>query len=54
MNKKQSCVIYDDYYDLWESMTAYYESKINEGIKAERIEWPEYLRKQATRTKRMA
>lgn len=54
MNKEQSCVIYDDYYDLWESMTAYYESKVSEGIKAERIEWPEYLKKQATRTERMA
>lgn len=53
MNKEQSCVIYDDYYDLWESMTAYYESKVSEGIKAERIEWPEYLKKQATRTERM-
>ncbi|MGP5543225.1 hypothetical protein ACTXMH_11835, partial [Psychrobacter celer] len=49
MNKEQSCVIYDDYYDLWESMTVYYESKISEGIKAERIKWPEYLENQATR-----
>ncbi len=53
IDKKQNCVIYDDYYDLWESMTAYYESKVSEGIKAERIEWPEYLKKQATRTERM-
>ncbi|MGP9637216.1 hypothetical protein [Psychrobacter sp. AOP3-A1-26] len=54
MNKEQSCVIYDDYYDLWESMTVYYESKISEGIKAERIKWPEYLENQATRAERMA
>lgn len=54
INKKQSCIIYDDYYDLWESMTAYYESNINEDVKAERVEWPEYLKKQATRTERMA
>lgn len=54
IKKEQSCIIYDDYYDLWESMTAYYESNINEDVKAERIEWPEYLKKQATRTERMA
>lgn len=52
-HNKQSCIIHHDYYDLWESMTAYYESKVSEGIKAERIEWPEYLKKQATRTERM-
>lgn len=52
-NKEQSCVIYDVYYDLWESMTDYYESKISFDIKGRRIEWPDYLRKQATRTERM-
>lgn len=54
INKKQSCIIYDDYYNLWKLMTAYYESNINEDVKAERVEWPEYLKKQATRTERMA
>ena len=33
---------------------SYYESNINEDVKAERVEWPEYLKKQATRTERMA
>ena len=46
-NKEKSCVTYDDYYELWESITDYYESKIDKNIKAERIQWPEYLMKQA-------
>lgn len=49
-----SCIIYDDYYDLWESITDHYESKVSENIKNDRIEWPDYLKKQATRNERMA
>ncbi len=52
-NKEQSCVIYDDYYDLWESVTDYYESSVSEEIKCARVDWPNYLKKQATRTERM-
>lgn len=54
IEKKQSCVIYDDYYDLWESFTSFYEQHIDEQAKSKRTEWPDYLKKQATRTKRMA
>lgn len=49
-----SCIFYDDYYDLWESITDRYESNISENIKIERVEWPDYLKKQATRNERMA
>ena len=52
-NKEQNCVIYDDYYDLWESITDHYESSVSEEIKCARIDWPSYLTKQATRTERM-
>lgn len=52
-NKEQVCVIYDDYYGLWESITDYYESKIDKNIRAERIQWPQYLLKQAMPIKRM-
>ncbi|WP_367111939.1 hypothetical protein [uncultured Psychrobacter sp.] len=52
-HNKQSCIIHHDYYDLWESMTTYYESKVSEDLKVERVDWPDYLKKQATRTERM-
>lgn len=52
--KEQNFFIYDEYYDLWESMTYYYESRISEEAKNKRAEWPDYLKKQATRTERMA
>lgn len=48
-----SYITCDDYYDLWESITDYYESKVSENIKNDRIEWPDYLKKQATRNERM-
>ena len=49
-----SCIFYDDYYDLWESITDHYESKISADIKDKRIEWPDYLKRQATPNERMA
>lgn len=49
-----SCIFYDDYHNLWESITGHYESKVSENIKNDRIEWPDYLKKQATRNERMA
>lgn len=49
-----SYITYDDYYDIWESITDHYESKVSENIKNDRIEWPDYLKKQATRNERMA
>lgn len=49
-----SCIFYDDYYDLWESITDHYESKVSENIKDDRIGWPDYLKKQATPNERMA
>lgn len=51
---RNSYILYDDYHDLWESITKHYESNISENIKNKRIEWPEYLKKQATRTECMA
>lgn len=53
-NKEQSCVIYDDYYELWQTMTDYYESMVKFDVKGKRIEWSDYLKEQATRTRRMA
>lgn len=53
-SKEQSCIIYDNYYDLWGKITDYYDSKISTDIKNKRIEWPGYLKKQATRMNRMA
>ena len=44
---------YDDYYGLWESITDYYELRIDKNIRAERIQWPQYLIKQAMPIKRM-
>lgn len=52
-NKEQSCVTYDDYYGLWESITDYYELRIDKNVKAERVQWPQYLVKQAMPVKRM-
>lgn len=48
-----SCIFYDDYYCLWKSITGHYESNVSENIKQTRIEWPDYLKKQATRNERM-
>ena len=47
-NKEKSCVIYGDYYELWQSFTNFYEQHIDEQAKKERTEWPDYLKKQAT------
>ena len=44
---------YDDYYGLWESITDYYELRIDKNVKTERIQWPQYLIKQAMPIKRM-
>lgn len=52
--KEQYCFIYDDYYELWDSMTAKYENMIREHINNPRAEWPDYLKKQATHIERMA
>lgn len=52
--KEQHFFIYDEYYDLWESMNDYYEAKISIDTKGQRVEWPDYLKKQATRIERMA
>lgn len=54
VNREEGCVVYDEYYDLWEPMTDYYESKISADIKDKRIEWPDYLKRQATPNERMA
>ena len=48
IDKKQSCVIYNDYYELWRLFTSFYEQHIDERDKNERTEWPDYLKKQAT------
>jgi|26BtaG_2_1085354.scaffolds.fasta_scaffold03543_7 hypothetical protein len=53
-SNNQSCIIYDDYYDMWQSITDYYENMINQDVKDKRVEWPEYLKKSATRQYRMA
>jgi len=53
-SNNQSCVIYDDYYDMWQSITDYYETMINQDVKDKRVEWSEYLKKSATRQYRMA
>lgn len=50
---REICIFYDSY-ELWESITDYYESDIIDNIKSTRVEWPEYLKKQATRTEHMA
>lgn len=52
-NKEQGCVTYDDYYGLWESITDYYELRIDKNIRVERIQWSQYLLKQAMPIKRM-
>ena len=49
----ESCIFYD-YHDLWESITDHYESDIIDNIKSARVEWPEYLKKQAIRTEHTA
>ena len=52
--KQQNVFIYDEYYGLWKSMTDYYELKISADIKKQRAEWPDYLKKQATRIEHVA
>ncbi len=52
-SKEQHCFICDEYYGLWESMTIKYEKMISEYIDNTRVEWPDYLKKQATRIERM-
>ena len=52
--KKQHCVICDEYYGLWESMTAKYEKMISQHVNNPRVEWPDYLKKQATRIEHVA
>lgn len=47
-NKEKSCVIYDEYYDLWKSFNSFYEQHVDEQVKSKRTEWPDYLKKQAT------
>lgn len=49
-----SYIFYDDYHNLWESITDHYESNVSESIKKDRIEWPDYLKRQATRNESMA
>lgn len=50
---REICIFYDSY-DLWESITSCYESDIIDNIKSVRVEWPDYLKKQATRTEHVA
>ncbi len=50
----EGCIFYDDYYELWTSMTNHYESSVSDDTKSARIEWPDYLKSQATRIERMA
>ncbi len=52
--KEQHCFICDEYYGLWESMTAKYEKMISEHVNNPRVEWPDYLKKQATRIEHVA
>jgi len=54
VTKEQNFIIYDEYYDLWESFTHFYEQHVDEQAKNERTEWPDYLKNQAIRTERMA
>lgn len=53
-NKGHHYFDYDEYYGLWESMTVKYEKMINEYVNNTRVDWPDYLKKQATRIERMA
>lgn len=50
----ESCIFYSGYYDLWKSVSDKYEADVCDDIKSARVEWPDYLKKQATRIERMA
>ena len=52
--KEQHCFICDEYYGLWESMTAKYEKMVSAHVNNPRVEWPDYLKKQATRIEHVA
>lgn len=43
-----SYIFYYCYHDLWEPITAHYEKNIDENKKISRVEWPDFIKKQAT------
>ena len=53
-SEEQHYFNYDEYYGLWEFMTVKYEKMISEYVNNTRVDWPDYLKKQATRIERMA
>ena len=54
INKEEECANFDEYYSLWESMTVKYEKMVSEHVNNPRVEWPDYLKKQATRIAHVA